>query len=126
MEYIALWAMFGVAAAIVGSNRGGSGGNWFLVGLLLGPIGLVLAFTAGVQCPHCRSKINPKAETCPKCQRDLGRLDGEPKDRQKAQEKGVPLVANEAKQMPALFWVMVGAFEIVGVFLVVLGHALAE
>jgi len=41
-----IWLLFGVAAAIIGNNKGRSGCVWLLVGLLLGPIGLILVLLA--------------------------------------------------------------------------------
>ena len=70
MEYLALWLICGIGAALIASSRGGSGG-WFFIGLVLGPIGLLLALTEGKRCPHCQSKIHVKATTCPKCQMGL-------------------------------------------------------
>ena len=59
--------LFGVAASIVAKNRGGSGLGWFLLGMLLGPIGWRLAFTVGQNCPKCGSRFNQKAYVCPYC-----------------------------------------------------------
>lgn len=64
---VVFWAIFGIAAAVVGSNRGEGGCGWFAVGFLLGPIGFALAFTAGSQCPACRQKIASNATVCPYC-----------------------------------------------------------
>ena len=72
MEWVIIWLIFGFASWFVASNRGGSGCLWFTLGILLGPIGLVLAFlSGGQQCPYCKSKIHPEATVCPKCRRDL-------------------------------------------------------
>ncbi len=71
MEFLVIWLLFGVAAAVVGSNRGESGIAWFFGGVLLGPIGWALAFTAGVRCPHCQKKISAKASICGHCQQPL-------------------------------------------------------
>mgnify|MGYP006178527043 CR=1 FL=1 len=37
---------------------------------------MILAMSGDtVDCPHCRSKISPKATTCPKCAKDISRHD---------------------------------------------------
>lgn len=86
-----LWiALFcGLIAAAIG-NRKGIAGKSFLVGLLLGPIGVALAaldsgnpkraaelearkhIDAGEkQCPACYGWIDVRATRCPHCQSDL-------------------------------------------------------
>ena len=74
MEAIAVvtvWILFGTAAAVVASNRGESGCLWFILGMLLGPIGFALAFTGGRQCPDCASRISKQAKICPQCRTSL-------------------------------------------------------
>ena len=39
-----LWPVFGIGAAAVASARGSSGCAWFGLGMILGPLGLALAF----------------------------------------------------------------------------------
>ena len=90
MEYIILWLICGVAAALVGSSRGDTGVGWFLIGVVLGPFGLLLAFTAGVKCHYCQSKISEKATVCPKCQREVptARLRVASQARRRIEEEG--------------------------------------
>ena len=77
MEFIILW----IACAFIGGKIGGKkgqGGTGFILGLLFGPVGclMILAMSGDtVDCPHCRSKISPKATTCPKCAKDISRHD---------------------------------------------------
>lgn len=70
---LAIWLLCGIGAASIAQGRGASGCLWFGIGVLLGPLGLALAFTAGSQkeCPHCRKKIHPGATKCPFCQSSL-------------------------------------------------------
>lgn len=70
-----IWAIFGTAAGVVASNRGGGGCIWFFIGFMLGPIGFALAFTVGKKCPQCGSKASQDAEICPSCKH---RFTGEP------------------------------------------------
>jgi hypothetical protein len=71
MVYIALWLGCALLGAMVGSRKGNPGIGFFL-GLLFGPLGVLLTLLArgSHQCPHCKSDIDPKATTCPKCGKD--------------------------------------------------------
>ena len=71
MTLLTIWLLCGIGAAIVASNRGSGGCLWFGLGVLLGPVGLALAFTQGSRCPHCASRISSEAAICPQCQRPL-------------------------------------------------------
>jgi len=73
MELIMFAFVTGLIASLIGSSRGGSGVGWFFAGFFLNVIGIILAFTAGVKCPECQSKINGKATRCPKCQAEINR-----------------------------------------------------
>lgn len=72
MELLALfifWICCGVGAAYVASSRGGNGCVWMAVGVLLGPIGLVMAFAAGPARIEEAQKDRAGAvsKTCPFC-----------------------------------------------------------
>lgn len=72
MELLLIWCLFGLGAWMIASNKGGGGCLWFFLGMLLGPFGLIAAFfMSGSQCPHCRSRIHPQANVCPKCGREV-------------------------------------------------------
>ena len=71
MEVFVISILFGIVTAVVADNRGASGLLWFCLGMLLGPIGLVLAFTCGRRCPDCASRINLRAKVCPRCRASL-------------------------------------------------------
>ena len=77
MGFIVLWIACAVIGGFIGGNRG-RGGTGFILGLLFGPVGcfMILAMSGDrVNCPHCESKISPKATSCPKCTKDLIELD---------------------------------------------------
>ena len=38
-----LWLSFGIISAAIAANKGRSGCGWFVLGLLLGPLGIILA-----------------------------------------------------------------------------------
>ena len=77
------WLTCAVAAAVVASDKGRSPIIWFMLGVLLGPIGLLLSFLPRprpeivegrarsigllVPCPACGKDVWAKAPACPHC-----------------------------------------------------------
>lgn len=77
MEFLLLllfWFFCGVAAGFVASQRGANGCLWMAIGMLLGPLGLFMAFASspGSICPHCRKAVDSQATKCPYCQSSIG------------------------------------------------------
>lgn len=73
MIFILIMLASAVIGAMIGSSKG-NGVPGFFLGLILGPIGLVIvAVMPGdrVECRYCKSKINPEATVCPNCQKNL-------------------------------------------------------
>ncbi len=68
-----IFCMFwGAITGFIGSNRGGNGFLWFLLGALIGPFALPFPFIfAGTSCPFCRKRISRQASTCPYCRSNL-------------------------------------------------------
>lgn len=73
MEFVIFWFICGLIAAAIGSSKG-EGCVGFIIGLILGPLGILAALLSKgnrVRCPYCREYIDKKATKCPKCQSDL-------------------------------------------------------
>jgi hypothetical protein len=70
---ILIWIICGIVAAIIG-NQKGEGCAGFILGVVLGPIGILLALGSKgnrKQCPFCKEMIHREALVCPRCQREM-------------------------------------------------------
>ena len=70
---IPFWTIFGIVAGMIGAKKG-EGCTMFIIGVLLGPFGILIAlFSRGNRktCPHCRELIDRDATVCSHCHRDL-------------------------------------------------------
>jgi hypothetical protein len=84
---IGIWLLCGIVAAYIYQRKGRSGLAAFIIGVLLGPIGVILAllsstdekavekkqFASGEmkKCPHCAELIKNDAKVCKFCGRDV-------------------------------------------------------
>ncbi len=87
MGYLFLWLICAFIAGIIYQNKGKSQTTGALLGLLLGPIGVVIALVVAPDvreverrqlasremdmCPFCSELVRPTAVVCKHCGRDL-------------------------------------------------------
>ncbi len=87
MEFLVIWLVCGIIAAVIAMNKGRSGCGWFLVGVLLGPLGIILALVVSEdktevekrnmqsgemkKCPFCAELVLKEAVVCKHCGRSL-------------------------------------------------------
>jgi len=77
MELIIICLLFGIATSLVTQTKGRSGCGGFLLGCVLGPIGLIIALvmpreapakpTDERPCPYCAEMVKKSAIKCRHC-----------------------------------------------------------
>jgi RNA polymerase subunit RPABC4/transcription elongation factor Spt4 len=63
------WVLCGIIGAMIGSRKG-AGCSGFLLGILLGPLGIIISIVMRGDrkaCPYCKELIQKDAVKCPKC-----------------------------------------------------------
>src|SRR5438067_1783351 len=72
---VMLWLLCALMAGTIAAGKNRSYGAWFLLGLVTGPLAIVLVSrrpevvpkALARPCPHCGRTIRKTAETCPFC-----------------------------------------------------------
>jgi hypothetical protein len=85
LVFVVAWLISAFVAAAIWKNRGGSAGEGFFLGLVLGILGIILAAVMTPravkekqaqqvammrECPFCKQQIRRDASVCPFCQRE--------------------------------------------------------
>ena len=73
MGFVIVWILFGIVTAVAASNKGRNRWGWFLIGVLLGPFGLILALVVspGQQMTETRSQHRAPTIKCPSCSESI-------------------------------------------------------
>lgn len=79
ISLVCVWIIFGIVGRIVGEKRDAKF-EGFILGLFLGPLGLLMAFFVDnrPQCQRCRSRVDRKASLCPSCRRPIDTFNAMP------------------------------------------------
>ena len=96
MEYVVVLVICGAITSIIAINKGKDNLQWFLIGCLLGPFGIILALVVGgdtsavekkqvasgemKKCPYCAELIRAEAIKCRFCQSEVPSVLAESED----------------------------------------------
>jgi hypothetical protein len=84
MTYLIIWICLGIVGAMIADSKGNNGCGGFILGVLLGPIGLLITYFSSdneinkqqkrgntKKCPYCAEFVKNEAVVCKHCGRTL-------------------------------------------------------
>ncbi len=78
VEYLVIAFFFGLGTALIGKSKGSSFFIWFLIGMVVPPLGLIAVILYRVdkdeperECPRCHKPLKLYVQVCPRCGTDL-------------------------------------------------------
>jgi len=78
VEYLVIAFFFGLATGIIGRAKGSSFFIWFVIGMVVPPLGLLAVILYRFdkdeperQCPTCGKAVKLYVQVCPRCGTDL-------------------------------------------------------
>ena len=78
-----VWICFGIIGSMIASNKGNSGCGGLILGIMLGPLGLLISFFStdneerknkqmgNTKCPNCAEYVKTEAIICKHCGSNL-------------------------------------------------------
>jgi len=101
--YVLIWFCCGIIASMIAKNKGNDGCGGFILGLILGPIGIIIALAMGTneegqqrisgntkKCPFCGESIKLEAIICKHCRSTVKSEDEDEKPNNKPMPKKCP------------------------------------
>jgi len=78
VQYLVIAFFFGLATGLIGRGKGSSFFIWFVIGMVIPPLGLLAVILYRVdkneperQCPNCHKPLKLYVQVCPRCGTDL-------------------------------------------------------
>ena len=125
-----VWLLMGILAAIIAQSKGRSAAGFGCAGIILGPIGLLMAAFAGrkdprragdIECPSCAEMIRPNARVCRFCGELIAPREDSPQFRPPLEMPDFDAAAQKRDRPPTQEEKMLGIFAMV----VILGAVIA-